>query len=537
MKRFLSVILASVLLSSLSACGGGASPEAAVSLPTVSDERALLEYAGAVATQQYLVARLKTEALAEFDMGTGDIGELAMLVDEAMVAWQVAELASAGARDLVADAERSRESSGSAEADGAFSSASASVEVAALRIVQRRADQASDQDAALRWAEDLTAKYDSYPAGEQVRSLAESLGTDAKTAYTQLQVAQEIIKSDAYGKEGDWAARIEKTLMAVKTASKTGLYVGGVVASGGVATGVLEAGGMVIGGVDTIVDIAATGSTIILGEHNMVSIAANDLKEIVEPVASAASWMNVVGGGPLKFSGDITDKLESLDKLTFIGENVVDLVNGGKILGGAITVSGDGEASIEMSQVSTEGKAHDEVAKGLTDAGLPVPEEQGPATITERAEEYADEYALTEDELTEIIDALRDLLYEMFLDDKPGDEPSDRPTDLPTAGLPIDAIVGTYEGRIFSESGEDSGTWTFTSNDDGELVDSKGNVWQYAPSTGIATVSSTHGEISATMTVVFVVHDNQVTMSGVWTVTDTETGRTEDLQMEGTKVG
>ena len=39
----------------------------------------------------------------------------------------------------------------------------------------------------------------------------------------------------------------ENAAMATKTVCKTGLYIGGVVAGGGVANGILEAGGMIIG--------------------------------------------------------------------------------------------------------------------------------------------------------------------------------------------------------------------------------------------------------------------------------------------------
>ena len=51
-------------------------------------------------------------------------------------------------------------------------------------------------------------------------------------------------------------------------------------ASGIAATGILEAGGMVIGGMDTIVDIASTGSTIVLGENNKVIIAEMILRPL-----------------------------------------------------------------------------------------------------------------------------------------------------------------------------------------------------------------------------------------------------------------
>lgn len=208
---------------------------------------------------------------------------------------------------------------------------------------------------------------------------------------------------------------------------------------------------MVISGVDTIVDIASTGTTIILGENNKVTMAANDLKDIVGPIVSIAGGVNVFSGDSIKAGikagAEFSKQMGSLDKLNYIGETVLDLVSEGKILGGTITVGGDGETTVTMTEISTEGKTSDEVAKELKEAGLPVPEEGEPKTAAELAVEIEEEYYYTEEELNEVIENLRNLLYEMFLDS----EESTAPPAEAIGGLSIDEIVGIYDVTLKSD--------------------------------------------------------------------------------------
>ena len=79
-----------------------------------------------------------------------------------------------------------------------------------------------------------------------------------------------------------------------------------------------------------------------------------------------------------------------------------------------------------------KGKTPDEVAKELKEAGLPVQEEGEPKTAAELAEEIEEEYYYTEEELNEVIENLRNLLYDMFLN--PEEEPSETP---PTQEPPV----------------------------------------------------------------------------------------------------
>ena len=522
MKKYVSLFLALIMIFTLASCGGRTDENTTVSLPAVAAERATVEQAGAIATQQYIIARLKTEALIEYDIENGSIDELKAMTDDTLEAWRLCELVSVQATEL-ADYAQSLRSSASTQA-ATMSYTSSKSEVIGLFTVA----YAAEENSAVKWAKDLTTKYDAYPSGQKIKQLSENLGTDAKNAFAQLKMAQAILEGAAYNNEADTIQKYENAAIATKTACKTGLYIGGAIASGGTATGILEAGGMVISGVDTIVDIASTGSTIILGENNKVTMAANDLKDIVAPIASIAGGVNVFSGDSIKAGikagAEFSKQMGSLDKLNYIGESVLDLVSEGKILGGTITVGDDGETTVTMTEISTEGKTPDEVAKELKEAGLPVPEEGEPKTAAELAEEIEEEYYYTEEELNEVMENLRNLLYEMFLDSEeepmetpPAEEPTEESTAPPAeaiGGLSIDEIVGTYDTVMSNDDGyKDEGTLSFSKNENGQLIEDT-NIYNYDQATGTATFTLENSVGSSILAFVFTSENGKIHVSG-----------------------
>ena len=522
MKKYVSLFLALIMIFTLASCGGKTEENTTVSLSAVAAERAAVEQAGAIATQQYIIARLKTEALIEYDIENGSIDELKAMTDDTLEAWRLCELVSVQATEL-ADYAQSLRSSASTQA-ATMSYTSSKSEVIGLFTVA----YAAEENSAVKWAKDLTTKYDAYPSGQKIKQLSENLGTDAKNAFAQLKMAQAILEGAAYNNEADTIQKYENAAIATKTACKTGLYIGGAIASGGTATGILEAGGMVISGVDTIVDIASTGSTIILGENNKVTMAANDLKDIVAPIASIAGGVNVFSGDSIKAGikagAEFSKQMGSLDKLNYIGESVLDLVSEGKILGGTITVGDDGETTVTMTEISTEGKTPDEVAKELKEAGLPVPEEGEPKTAAELAEEIEEEYYYTEEELNEVMENLRNLLYEMFLDSEeepmetpPAEEPTEESTAPPAeaiGGLSIDEIVGTYDTVMSNDDGyKDEGTLSFSKNENGQLIEDT-NIYNYDQATGTATFTLENSVGSSILAFVFTSENGKIHVSG-----------------------
>jgi hypothetical protein len=537
MKKYVSLFLALIMIFTLASCGGKTEENTTVSLPAVAAERAAVEQAGAIATQQYIIARLKTEALIEYDIENGSIDELKVMTDDTLEAWRLCELASVQAAEL-ADYAQSLRSSASTQAATMSYTSSKSAVIGLFTTVA----YAAEENAAVKWAKDLTTKYDSYPAGQKVKQLAENLGTDAKKAYAQLKMAQNILEGEAYSAEGDTMQSFENAAMATKTVCKTGLYIGGVVAGGGVANGILEAGGMIIGGVDTIVDIASTGSTIICGENSKITMAANDFKDFMGPISSAAGGVNVLTGG-IKFAGDAADKIGSIDKLSYIGESLLDLVRDGKIMGGLITVGENGETTVTMTEIDVEGKTPEEIEKELENAGLSLPQDEEAKTAAELAEELEEEYYYTEEELNEVIESLRNLLYDMFLN--PEEEPSETPpTQEPpeesavppvvSGGLSIDEVVGSYHVALIGTDTE--GTWLLAKKGDSQIVDETGDmVYDYDPKTGIATSSYENEAGKGTTELIFTAEDGKISLSGSWRYSNEVNDETTIFNYKGTK--
>ena len=538
MKKYVSLFLALIMIFTLASCGGKTEENTTVSLPAVAAERAAVEQAGAIATQQYIIARLKTEALIEYDIENGSIDELKVMTDDTLEAWRLCELASVQAAEL-ADYAQSLRSSASTQAATMSYTSSSPARIGLFTMVA----YAAEENAAVKWAKELTEKYDSYPAGQKVKQLAENLGTDAKKAYAQLKMAQNILEGEAYSAEGDTMQSFENAAMATKTVCKTGLYIGGVVAGGGVANGILEAGGMIIGGVDTIVDIASTGSTIICGENSKITMAANDFKDFMGPISSAAGGVNVLTGG-IKFAGDAADKIGSIDKLSYIGESLLDLVRDGKIMGGLITVGENGETTVTMTEIDVEGKTPEEIEKELENAGLSLPQDEEAKTAAELAEELEEEYYYTEEELNEVIESLRNLLYDMFLN--PEEEPSETPpTQEPpeesavppvvSGGLSIDEVVGSYHVALIGTDTE--GTWLLAKKGDSQIVDETGDmVYDYDPKTGIATSSYENEAGKGTTELIFTAEDGKISLSGSWRYSNEVNDETTIFNYKGTKI-
>ena len=537
MKKYVSLFLALIMIFTLASCGGKTEENTTVSLPAVAAERAAVEQAGAIATQQYIIARLKTEALIEYDIENGSIDELKVMTDDTLEAWRLCELASVQAAELADYAQNLRSSASTQAATTSYTSSSP----AGIGLFTMVA-YAAEENVAVKWAKELTEKYDSYPSGQKIKQLSENLGTDAKNAFAQLKMAQNILEGEAYSAEGDTMQSFENAAMATKTVCKTGLYIGGVVAGGGVANGILEAGGMIIGGVDTIVDIASTGSTIICGENSKITMAANDFKDFMGPISSAAGGVNVLTGG-IKFAGDAADKIGSIDKLSYIGESLLDLVRDGKIMGGLITVGENGETTVTMTEIDVEGKTPEEIEKELENAGLSLPQDEEAKTAAELAEELEEEYYYTEEELNEVIESLRNLLYDMFLN--PEEEPSETPpTQEPpeesavppvvSGGLSIDEVVGSYHVALIGTDTE--GTWLLAKKGDSQIVDETGDmVYDYDPKTGIATSSYENEAGKGTTELIFTAEDGKISLSGSWRYSNEVNDETTIFNYKGTK--
>lgn len=196
-------------------------------------------------------------------------------------------------------------------------------------------------------------------------------------------------------------------------------------------------------------------------------------------------------------------------------EGVVELVTEGTILGGLIDVTGDGKTTLNISEISTEGKSPQQIAKELKEAGLPVPEDSGAKTAAELADEMEKERYYTEEEIKELINHLRTVLYDAFLtsgieinedangyNEDSGDFYEDA-DDYNQQANEENAYKGKYPskaeivGNYYGDSSlyDEEFMLIFLMDDEGELTDRYGYPFDYDPSTGIGSFSRGHSGV------------------------------------------
>lgn len=299
--------------------------------------------ATAVALRQYVYARLATEAFATADLQGMSMAEIQVMVEDATRAWEEALFSASVAEEIAMQAVEVLEASANS---GSGASGAPRAQLMALTAAPLSCSftayaddgpQAFDPKA---WAEKMTRQFDALKGANRYHQLAKQLGTDAKAAYEQMTLAQGIIHNQATADAAFWD-KMTKAAQATKAASKVGLVGISMVATGGGSVALLEGAGLLVGGVDCIVDVAETGSTIILGDGNQVAVAFGDIKEKLGPVSS------LVGLATLNPSGIGTAAKDTTEALVYITDSLVDLFYEDKIMG--IKVEGLSHQTLTVS--------------------------------------------------------------------------------------------------------------------------------------------------------------------------------------------
>ncbi|MCE5236277.1 MAG: hypothetical protein LLF87_09550, partial [Eubacteriales bacterium] len=368
-KRLWALLLAGALLLSLCACGEQKSvvPAAAVSqIAPVAVEREpeprAAQAAGeamALALRQYIYARLVTETLASADVQTMSADEIKQMADEVVLAWETAGQLATGA-EAIADQAVALLEDATIKQTAAFDRQPAQIITLAANAarfhVAPLANNVGRKIDPQTWAENLTKQFDALKGAQRYKQLASQLGTDAKTAYEQMALAQKIITDAAALEEAraeaDEVTRCLKLVQGYKTVSKVGLFVAATIQTGGGTLTALpgssftlaQAAGTIVGGTDCIVDIADTGSNIILGEGNQVSATAEDVKKYLGPVSSVmgiVNWGDAAGG----------------EKLSYVGDALTDWFYEGKVMGVQVFASKDGGTELTAQVFENLGEA------------------------------------------------------------------------------------------------------------------------------------------------------------------------------------
>lgn len=93
MRKLIALLMSVIMVLTLSGCGGSTEEKSEVSLVEISGERTTMEKAGALVTRLYTIARLKTDALIEYDLENGSIEQLKTMTDDALETWRLCEIA------------------------------------------------------------------------------------------------------------------------------------------------------------------------------------------------------------------------------------------------------------------------------------------------------------------------------------------------------------------------------------------------------------------------------------------------------------
>ncbi len=103
-------------------------------------------------------------------------------------------------------------------------------EVKAMEAASLMAGPSREQ---LEWAQAISDHYDAIKSNRKLAQLAQDMGCDARRAYNQLVMAQNILQGHYANIEGDLNEFWEKTMIATKAGCKVGLFVCATIATGG----------------------------------------------------------------------------------------------------------------------------------------------------------------------------------------------------------------------------------------------------------------------------------------------------------------
>lgn len=335
--------------------------------------------ATALALRYYIYARLKTEELIQVDFESLPEGEFQAQMDELVSIWQTAEILTSEA-ELITDQALLLLETASRDQSVVFNQSLtqfdtlASIDSSNSGItLASYTGQIIDRQT---WAENLSKQYDALRGGQRYKQLAQQLGTDTKTAVEQMELAQKIIRNAAALEESQAETseytRSINVLEGYKTGSKVGLFVGATIATGGGTLTALAgssmslpvAGAVIVGGVDCIVDVGQTTSSIILGEDHQVTVDFKEAGDVIQPVSMVVSLVTL-------------DPTSAVEELAFLGEAMMEWSNPGTVTGIAVEMTKNATSRVLAKMVELMGQSIPDVEGTLEGLKLHLPKEEG----------------------------------------------------------------------------------------------------------------------------------------------------------------
>ncbi len=232
------------------------------------------------------------------------------------------------------------------------------------------------QDEQLHWAQELTKTYDSIQGNMKCKALGEMMGCDARRAYQQLCLAQNILQGHYYDEEAEATDVFIKKLTAVKGACKVGLFVGGTIltmgasaAASGAAYGTVtvgEAVGIVIGGVDTTVEVMNDTAVILSGRDKRIEEVLEKKSKPISEVCFVYSILTGGGGSAgekIACMGDIYQHYTAFGGNDFAGNMIENIILNGTPFGKVTSTAVPKDAIDAMIQNGTLTESEREALK------------------------------------------------------------------------------------------------------------------------------------------------------------------------------
>ena len=382
-KRFASLLIAAVMtLSLLAGCGdkNRKTEKAQVNYPVPTDAEAVVDATSGLAVNYYLAGRAYLDAFINYDVSgltEDNYAQYAALVDNAVRAFENADKMNAVLNEALDVYEQ--EENGEGPKVQKLSAA------ASLGITAYAAEMGSKE-----WAQSIMDEYAKAKPGYAIRHLASQLGTDAKHAYAQMEMAQDILMGAEYTQIADKANTAVKTATVLKTAGTAAglvIAVATAPASGALATAV-STGGITMSGVNTVLEIGSTASILYTnGEDNEFSMACDKTEAQLAPIgqifaiagvganikdlagAGKDIWKNGYNSLDAKTKEELA--MNSFGVISYGAGAINDYVNGGSIMSGTFTKGDDGVKFTLMNTLTgTEPDQQKNVTDVLKNAGV-----------------------------------------------------------------------------------------------------------------------------------------------------------------------
>ncbi len=382
-KRFVSLLLVAVMtLYLLAGCGdkNSKTEKAQVNYPVPTDAEAVVDAASGLAVNYYLAGRAYLDTFINYDVSgltEDNYAQYTALVDNAVKAFENANKVNAVLNEALDVYEKEENGEGPKVQK---------LSVAPFFGITAHAAEMGSKE----WAQSIMDEYAKAKPGYAIRHLASQLGTDAKHAYAQMKMAQDILMGAEYTQIADKANTAVKTATVLKTAGTAAglvIAVATAPASGALATAV-STGGITMSGVNTVLEIGSTASILYTnGEDNEFSMACDKTESQLAPIGQifaiagvganikdlAASgkdiWKNGYNSLDAKSKEDLA--MNTFGVISYGAGAINDYVNGGSIMSGTFTKGDDGVKFTLMNTLTgTEPDQQKNVTDVLKNAGV-----------------------------------------------------------------------------------------------------------------------------------------------------------------------